>query len=212
MTCIAGGLFSGASLAAIDVMPKEVRLDKSVTTVRIVNNGVRPEYVSVSLSRLVNPGVPLADEKIEPVGDENKPSLYAYPFKLSLAPGQTKNIVLKPLHPVETETVYRLEVKPVIKASSEEGRQATGSVVVNVGFSALVRQLPVSGRAKLSVTCDESGAQLTATGTVRYRVEGAKVDGRKLDDFNVYPGVPQSLPGHVVEIPEHSACRAGVSG
>ncbi|KVA28916.1 hypothetical protein WI44_23445 [Burkholderia cepacia] len=212
MVCVVGGLLSGSSLAAIDVLPKEVEIDKDTTVVQLVNNGMRPEYVNISLSRLLNPGVPLADEKVEPIVNASKPSLYAYPFKLSLAPGQTKKIVLKPLRSVEVETVYRLNVTPVIEASTEGEQKTAGNIIVNLGFSVLVRQLPASGRAKLSVTCDASGAHLTATGNVRYRVKGAEVDGRKLDNFNVYPGVPQALPGHVVEIPEHSACRAGVSG
>jgi hypothetical protein len=211
MGCVVVGFLSSSSFAAIDVIPKEVEMDPDVTTVRVVNNGTRPEYVNVSLSRLLNPGVPLADEKVEPVTDESKPLLYAYPFKLSLAPGQAKNIVLKPLRSVETETVYRLNVTPVIEASTEGEQKTTGNIIVNLGFSALVRQLPASARAKLAVACDASGARLTATGNVRYRVMGAQVDERKLDSFNVYPGVPQFLPGRVVEIPEHAACRAGDS-
>lgn len=211
MVCVAGGFLAGSSFAAIDVMPKEVEINTGGTTVQLVNNGTRSEYVNVSLSRLLNPGVPLADEKVEPVTDDSKPALYAYPFKLSLAPGQTKNIVLKPLRSVETETVYRLDVRPVIAASTEKEHLTTGNIIVNLGFRALVRQLPASERAKLSVACDASGAQLTATGNVRYRVEGAKVDGRKIDKFNVYPGVPRPLTGHVVEIPGHAVCKAGAS-
>ncbi|WP_244130271.1 hypothetical protein [Burkholderia sp. BCC0044] len=192
-------------------MPKEITVDGKGTTVQVVNNGSRPEYVNISLSRLLNPGVPLNDEKLESVGDESEPSLYAYPFKLTLSPRQTKKIVLKPLRAVETETVYRLLVKPVIKASSESGEKATGSVIVSLGFSALVRQLPASPREALSVTCNASGAQFTATGNVRYRVTDAKADGRLVDEFNVYPGVPQPLRGRVVEMPGQPTCTAGAS-
>ncbi|MCW5140967.1 hypothetical protein [Burkholderia cenocepacia] len=212
MTLIVSGLLSCSSFAAIDVMPKEITVDEKGTTVEVVNNGSRPEYVSISLSRLLNPGVALNDEKVESVGDESQPFLYAYPFKLTLAPRQIKNIVLKPLRPVETETVYRLLVKPVIKASSEGGQKATGNIIVNLGFSALVRQLPASPREKLSVTCNASGAQLAATGNVRYRVSDAKADGHRLDGFNVYPGVPIPVLGQVVEIPGYQTCRARQEG
>lgn len=205
------GFVPGLAAATIDVFPKEVVIDSGTTSVQIINNGDRPEYVTVSMSRLLNPGVPLKDEKLEPVGEESQPTLYAFPFKLSLAPGQTKNIVLKPLKAVQNETVYRLDVKPEIKVMTQGQQKATGSIVVNLGFSALVRQMPESERAKLSVACDAQGARLTATGSVRYAVKDAKVDGKVTDPFNVYPGVPQTLQGRIVEIPGQQTCRSGAA-
>lgn len=56
------------------------------------------------------------------------------------------------------------------------------------------------------MTCDATGARLTATGNVRHTVKGAQVDGRVLDDFNVYPGVPLPLQGRVVSVPGQAAC------
>ncbi|ASE98659.1 hypothetical protein CEQ23_35665 [Burkholderia cepacia] len=202
------GFISGSAFAAIDVMPKEIEVDKGTTSVQIVNNGDRPEYVTISLARLLNPGVPLKEEELEQVGTAVKPSLYAYPFKLTLAPRQTKTIKLKPTQPVETETVYRLDVKPVIRVLAEERQKASGSIVVSLGFSALVRQLPANEREELSVTCDAYGARLTATGNVRYAVKDAKVDGHAVEKFNVYPGVPRPLQGHIVEIPGQPTCRS----
>ncbi|AOJ96381.1 giant cable pilus chaperone protein [Burkholderia multivorans] len=199
-------LMPASVLAAIDLIPKEVVVDGQETAVQIVNNGDRPEYVSISLSRLMNPGVPLAEEKVEPVGESDQPALYAFPFKISLAPGQSKTITLKSLRAVETETVYRLDVKPVLKVSSGEKASATGTVLVSLAFSGLVRQLPNRTRAGLSMTCDATGARLTATGNVRHTVKGAQVDGRVLDDFNVYPGVPLPLKGRVVSVPGQAAC------
>ncbi|MBU9443353.1 hypothetical protein KTE62_16655 [Burkholderia multivorans] len=193
-------------LAAIDLIPKEIVIDGQETAVQVINNGDRPEYVSISLSRLLNPGVPLADEKVEPVGESDAPALYAFPFKISLAPGQSKTITLKPLRAVETETVYRLDVKPVLNVSSAEKARATGTVLVSLAFSGLVRQLPERTREGLSMTCDATGARLTATGNVRHTVKGAKVDGHLLDDFNVYPGVPLPLKGRVVSVPGQTAC------
>lgn len=196
--------------AVIDMLPKEATVEQKSQSVTLVNDGDHTEYVSISLSRLLNPGVPLDEERLEPVGDETKPSLYAYPFRMSLAPGQTKTITLKPLRAVDTETVYRLDVQPVIKLLGSERRSASANVVVSLGFSGLVRQLPSKVREGLDVVCDGAGTRLTATGTVRYRVEGAKADGRAVDAFNVYPGVPLPLAGRVVEIPGHPACRATV--
>ncbi|VWB31288.1 pilus assembly protein [Burkholderia lata] len=203
------GFVPGLAAATIDVFPKETVLDSRTTTVQIVNNGDRPEYVTISLSRWLNPGVPLKDEKLEPVGEEAQPTLVAFPFKLSLAPGQTKRIIVKSLKAVQNETVYRLDVKPSIKAMTQGHQTTAGTVVVNFGFSTLVRQMPERESAKLSVVCDAQGARLTATGTVRYLVKGAKVDGEITEPFNVYPGVPQTMEGRVVEIPEQKTCRGG---
>ncbi|WP_175912016.1 hypothetical protein [Burkholderia metallica] len=202
-------LIPGVAVATIDVFPKEIPVDSGTANVQIVNNGDRPEYVTISLSRLLNPGVPLKDEKLESVGNEANPALYAFPFKLTLAPGQTKSIALKPLRAVQAETVYRLDVKPEIKVMPQGQQKATGSIVVNLGFSALVRQMPESRKEALSVACDAHGARLTVTGTVRYAVKDAKVDGQAVEPFNVYPGVPRPLQGRVVEIPGQPTCRGG---
>lgn len=207
MALMAGLSLSVSAFGAIDLIPKEVVIHDKAIPVRIINNGDRPEYVSISLSRLLNPGVALADEKLEPVGDAAKPALYASPFRLTLAPGQSKTITLKPLHAVESETVYRLDVKPVLKVLPDAQQKTSGTVVVNLSFSGLVRQLPAKERASLSVTCDTSGAHLTATGSVRYPVKGAKVDDLMLDDFNVYPGMPLPLNGRDIEIPGQPVCR-----
>lgn len=195
--------------AAIDLIPKEVTLEMGATSVRVINRGNRPEYVDISLLRLLNPGEPLDKERLERIGEAMQPSLYAFPFRMTLAPSQTKTITLKPLRPVETETVYRLDVKPVIKVLGAEQKTTSANVVVSLGFSGLVRQLPTKERDGLSVACDAAGARLTATGTVRHKVVGANVDGRDSDDFNVYPGVPLFIVGRVVKIPGFPVCEGG---
>ncbi|MBY8609079.1 hypothetical protein K7N18_30090 [Burkholderia arboris] len=204
---IAGWLAPAVTFAAIDLMPKEIIVGNDGATAQIINNGNRPEYVSISLAHLLNPGVPLRDEKLEQVGDMESPMLFVSPSKLTLAPGQAKTIMLKPMRPVDTETVYRLNVNPVIAALGEQKTHAVGAVIVNLGFSGLVRQLPVSQHKALKVTCDERGVRLISTGNVRYAVNGAKVNGRVIEPFNVYPGVPLPAPGNAVEIPGQPVCQ-----
>ncbi|MEK7886888.1 hypothetical protein AAB992_07180 [Burkholderia contaminans] len=211
VACTAALAFPVSAVAAIDMLPKDVTLDENVTSIRVINNGDRAEYVSVSLSRLLNPGVPLESERLEPVGDIDQPSIYASPFRLSLAPGQTGTIAIKVLRPVDTETVYRLDVKPVIKVLGTAHAKPSASIVANLAFSGIVRQMPPKTQATLAVACEASGARLTATGNVHYRVEGAKADGQSLDAFNVYPGVPLPVPGRIVDIPGHSVCGAAAA-
>ncbi|MGS0895679.1 hypothetical protein ACVBGC_24580 [Burkholderia stagnalis] len=208
--CMAPALLAPAvSFSAIDLLPKEATVEAKETTVQVINNGDRPEYVTISLSRLLNPGVPLENERLEPVGDSTQPALYAYPFRMSLGAGQSKTFTLKPLRAVETEIVYRLDVRPATRLIGMEQKKASANIVVNLGFSALVRQLPETPREDVSVACIDEGARLTATGNVRIRVEGAKVDGRDVDGFNVYPGVPLPLRGRVVAVPGHPVCNGG---
>jgi hypothetical protein len=204
---IAGFTAPWPVLGAIDLIPKEAVVRDKTVFAHVINNGTHPEYVEVSLSRLLNPGVPLKEEKLEDVGNSANPALYAFPFRFSLAPGQTKTIALKPLSAVASETVYRLNVTPVISMQGERVTAATGSVVISMAFSGIVRQMPKDEHDALSVVCDTPGAaRLIATGTVRYTVKNATVDGHPIDEFNVYPGVPLPLRGRVVNIPHQPTC------
>ncbi|KVH43276.1 hypothetical protein [Burkholderia diffusa] len=203
---------STSAVAAIDVIPKDLLINNEATQVQIVNNGDRPEYVSISLLRLLNPGVDLTEERLEPVGEAEHPLLYAYPSRLSLAPGQSKLITIKPLGPVKSETVYRLNVTPVINVVGAPQQQAVADVLVSLSFSTLIHQLPANEKPELSVVCDADGAKLTATGNVRYVVKGAEADGQVLDDFRVYPGVPLPVKGQTVIVPGYAPCRGGKVG
>ena len=198
-------LCSAPASALIDVYPKEIEVRDEAVQVTVSNQGDRPEYVSVSLSRLLNPGVPLRDEKLEPIGQTTAPTLYAAPFQMSLSPGQSKRIALKPLDGVKVEQVYRLVVKPEVGKMETGRQQMAGMVVVNIAYSALVRQVPEDRESAIQVECVAEGARITATGTVRHRIERAQVDGREIDAFNV-PGTPRLLRGARVAVPGQPAC------
>jgi len=194
------------AFAVIDISPKEIVVHNKSTSVQIINKGDRPEYVSITLSRLLNPGVEVASEKLEPITLASKPVLYAFPFRITLAPGQSKTITLKPLQEVEREQVYRLDVTPVLSLNETEHRAASGTVSVNLSFSALVRQLPLDEKSRIAVTCEASGARLTASGNVRFQVKGATVEGAAVAPFNVYPGEPKVLKGKSISIPGQPSC------
>ncbi|MFJ2362202.1 hypothetical protein ACIPIN_00525 [Pseudomonas sp. NPDC087697] len=200
------GAIPAPAFALIDISPKEIVVQDKPTSVQIINKGERPEYVSITLSRLLNPGVEVGSERLEPITLARKPILYAYPFRITLAPGQSKTITLKPLEKVEREQVYRLDVTPVISLKETEHRASSGNVLINLSFSGLVRQLPGDEKSRLSVTCEGSGALLTASGNVRYPVKGVKVDGSSVDPFNVYPGEPKLLKGKSISTPGQPSC------
>lgn len=193
--------------AVIDVLPKLIEVkDTQPITVNIVNKSEHTEYVSVTLSRLLNPGVPYEQEQLEPVGMSREPQLYAYPFRLSLAQGQSKTIVLKPLNAVDKETVYRLDIKPVMALSGEPHVKTVAGVAISLSFSTLVRQLPAKQSSDIAISCREQGVMLTATGTVRYKVESVTKDGKAVDAFNVYPGTPVVVAGRDIAIAGKKLC------
>jgi len=195
-----------SALAHIDVTPKVAVVQGKPTSVHVVNQGDRAEYVSIALSRLLNPGVGTEQERLEPVSQTERPSLYVSPFRLSLAPGQSKTITLKPLADVEQEQVYRLDIKPVVNLLDRGGQGTSGNVVVTLAFSTLVRLLPQSETSELSQRCDAEGAWLAASGNVRYQVKDATADGRPVDPFHVYPGSPILLKGRAVQVPGQPSC------
>lgn len=203
LSCLALAL---PAFALIDVQPQVARVGSTPITVDVTNNGERDEYVSIALSRLLNPGVELADERLEPITLVSQPRLFAYPFKLMLGPGQSKTIIVKPLERVEQEQVYRLDVTPVLNPLAPQQPTVVGKVAVNLAFSALVRHLPSQQTAHVQVTCEAGGARFIATGNTRSQVKGVSVNGQPSEPFNVYPGVPIVIKGASILIPEHPGC------
>lgn len=201
-------LTSYPAWAVIDLKPKIIEVQPGESTaVTIINKSDHMEFVSVALSRLLNPGVPYEDEKLEAVGLSRNPQLYAYPFRLSLAPGQSKKITLKPLAAVEQETVYRLDVKPATAMKGQAEAQIAGGVAVNLSFSALVRQLPQKQTRSIASTCTARGVTLSASGSVRTKVKALTVDGEKRDEFNVYPGTPKEVMGQRISLDGKVLCQ-----
>lgn len=200
-------LFSGPALAVIDLLPKTIEVLAQPAQVTIVNKSDHQEFVAVTLSRLKNPGDPYEQEQLEPVGLSRHPLMYAFPFQLSLARGQSKTITLKPLSAVDKETVYRLVVKPVTALSSKNPQRIAAGIAVNLSFSALVRQLPEKQTRTMASRCTPEGVTLIATGTTRYRVEGLSIGGHLQPAFNVYPGTPQMVAGGEIKIDAKLLCH-----
>lgn len=202
--CCLAPLSPAFALINIRPMVTEVR-DKPVT-VTISNIGERPEYVSIALLRLHNPGVEQGDERLESIAQTAQPILFVSPFKLQLAPGQSKKITLKPLKNVEQEQVYRLDIKPVVSLLDPKLTVMSGNVAVNLAFSALVRQMPLQQTSTLTVKCEAQGGRFFATGNTRSHVPGVTVDGNAIEPFNVYPGVPLLLKGTRITVPDQPGC------
>lgn len=204
LTC--GFVLASPASALINVSPSVIDVSDKPVTFNISNQGNRPEFVSISLARLLNPGVEFADELLESILQVTQPKLYATPFKLMLAPGQSKKITVKPLVPVDEEQIYRLDVKPVVSLVDPKLTSVAGNVVVNLAYSSLVRYLPNKVTSTLTVKCEADGARFYASGTTRFVVKGVTVEGKPIDSFNVYPGVPLMIKGKNIKIPQQGGC------
>lgn len=203
---LCGLALASPASALINVTPSVTEVWDKPVTLDIFNDGDRPEFVSISLSRLLNPGVEFADERMEAIVQVTQPKLYATPFKLMLAPGQSKKITIKPLLPVAEEQVYRIDIKPVVNLIDPKQSSVAGNVVVNLAYSSLVRHLPEKETSTLTVKCEAEGARFFASGTTRFHVKDVTVDGKPYEPFNVYPGTTLHVKGGKIEVPGQAGC------
>lgn len=183
----------GAAQALINISPKILEMSDEKALVQVINVGDTAEFVDISLFEVSNPGVPVDEEQLIPLGISKDPYLFAVPFKLSLGPHQQKPIQLTALKLPETEKVYRLAVIPKQKVSISGTRDNV--MLLNLGFNGLVRQLPINQVATWQHNCSASGLRLVATGTVRVEFSELKLNGQAVDDFNVYPGTLRLITG-----------------
>lgn len=211
LACLGGAYLSGSTVdAAIDISPKRIELQgDAAQTITISNNGDRMEYVTIATELLTNPGVPFIDEQRIPLGSIRQPTLYAAPFKLTLSPQQQKVITLRPLKNVDNETVYRLNIRPVVQFQGTATDRPTANIAVNLSFSALIRQQPEQQKRQLDIQCENEGVLLTASGNVHVALKAIQADGNAPADINIYPGTPQRLQGRHIILPGYGSCLAG---
>lgn len=185
-------LFSSAPLvvgASIDINPKILEVKDKVSIVHVINSGDTPEFVEITLSLIENPGVPPEHERRTQMGIVKSPELYAAPFKLTLAPRQSKVVKLYTIISPKVEKAYRLSVIPQHKISIKD--TLTNIVFVSLGYDALVRHLPSKQIEAWRFKCSGPEINLEATGTVRISFVDVLQDGLRVDDFNVYPDSPR---------------------
>ncbi|CNB98589.1 alpha-related fimbriae chaperone 1 [Yersinia intermedia] len=200
----------GTLEAAIDISPKRIELRGDVPqTITVSNNSDRIEYVTIATELVTNPGVHFSKEQRIPMGLIRQPTLYASPFKLILRPQQHKVITLRPLKSVASETVYRLNVRPIVQLQGTSGERLASGIAVNLSFSAIIRQRPDHEKVRLDIQCEHGGVLLIATGNVHLALKGIQADGLPVADINLYPGTPQRLPGKQVTLPGYGSCLAG---
>lgn len=177
------------------VMPAATRVySNHDQKVMLKNMGDAPLYLSVSLQKVMNPG--MTPEKKVDLGQLDNPGLIASPDKLTLGPGQSRQIDVKSLMEPAHEELYRLYVVPVrsLKVDDAPQDKITAPMSVAIGYGVLVRHLPPASKLYGGWThrCENNGITLEATGNVRALFADVTYDSAQpAQTIAVFPGVSQ---------------------
>ncbi|WP_049610341.1 hypothetical protein [Yersinia pekkanenii] len=187
---VATSLLPLGTLAAIDIQPHVLEIQQESTVVTVINHGSEPQYVTVQLYRLNNPGELPELESLTPVGEQPQPTLFAAPAKLTLGPKQSGKIFLKALSTPDKEQVYRLAVTPVHNRNVNGNGAVLG---VQLSYMGLVRHLPDALQPQWSHRCINGAVELHNTGNIRLQWHQLAAQGQIINDFNLYPDQHRQL-------------------
>lgn len=198
--CALAGVLMGVAAAAraegeLMVMPATTKVYHSHDQqVSAKNMGDGPLYLKISVLKVTNPG--LAPENKVALGDLEHPGIIASPDKLTLGPGQMRDIVLKSLFVPKQEELYRLYIVPVrsLKVDAAPANKITVPLSVAIGYGVLVRHMPPPGMQRHGWThrCEGGGMTLENTGNVREVFTHVVQDGASpAETIAVFPGTPQ---------------------
>ena len=198
------GLLTLINLAQADgqlmVMPARSTVEGQQTrAVQVSNLGDKPLYLKVNLVRIDNPGE--TPERKTSNGDITLPEMMASPAKLTLGPGQKRDISLVALNAPARETLYRLYIVPVssIKVvGGETSDKITAPLTFGVAYGVVVHHLPPTNAQTHGWThqCTGGGLQLTATGNISTRFRDLQMtpSGSMPVEQKIFPGTPRLFP------------------
>ncbi|MFC0226563.1 fimbrial biogenesis chaperone [Serratia aquatilis] len=198
------GLLAFGSAAQADgqlmVMPaRSIVEGKLNRTVQVSNLGDKPLYLKIDLMRIDNPGE--NPEHKTNLGEITLPEMMANPAKLTLGPGQKRDINLVALKAPARETLYRLYIVPVssIKVVGSDSKdKITAPLTFGVGYGVVVHHLPpTAGQYHgWSHQCTTGGLQLTTSGNVHTLFSQLQTTpaGKLPKEQKVFPGTPQLFP------------------
>lgn len=200
------------------VMPaKSTLLGQENKKVQVSNVGDKTLYLNIDLARIDNPGI--TPEKKTSLGNIPKPNLMANPAKLTLGPGQKRDINLISLSSPDKETVYRLYVIPVssINIIGEEPKdKIEAPVSFGIGYGVVVYHLPEKGKQVNSwnYSCTPTGMKLVANGNVKVvlnELNETPKSNKEINEIKLFPNVSQlfsfkNLKGKVDGKPFEANC------
>lgn len=184
--------------------------------VTVRNVGDAPLYLSISLQKVMNPG--LQPEEKVPLSQLEHPGLLASPDKLTLGPGQSRSVSLRSLSVPVSEEMYRLYIIPVraLQVEEEPQEKITAPMSVSVGYGVVVQHMPPPGnqRSAWSYRCESTGMMLENTGNVRLALADIVAPGSKQEQnpLVMYPGTSRRFDGmeftmQIDDAPQRFDCR-----
>ncbi|WP_222961024.1 molecular chaperone [Providencia rettgeri] len=182
------------------VMPaKTTMTGQENKTVQVSNVGDKTLYLNIELVRIDNPG--LSPEKKTTLGDIAKPQLIVTPAKLTLGPGQKRDIHLTALASPAQETVYRLYIVPVssIKIVGDDSTdKIRAPLTFGIGYGVVIYHRPQKEKQTVSWThaCVDGNMILKASGTVHVtltQLEANPNDEKLGHELKLFPGTQQSF-------------------
>lgn len=182
------------------VMPaKTTMTGQGDKKVQVSNVGDKTLYLNIELVRIDNPG--LSPEKKTALGDIAKPQIIATPAKLTLGPGQKRDIHLTALATPAQETVYRLYIVPVssIKIVGDESPdKIRAPLTFGIGYGVVIYHRPPDDKqiASWKHTCVGSDMVLQANGTTQIaltQLMATPNNGVIGHELRLFPGTPQSF-------------------
>ncbi|KFL52301.1 fimbrial biogenesis chaperone [Burkholderia pyrrocinia] len=115
--------------------------DKPPGELWVENKGDTPLYLDVTQQWVANPGK--TPEQLVPVTEVTNPSLLVLPGRLTVAPGQKYQMVLKALDAPSQTKVWRVTFRPreriVVETGGAEG--APAPLFISVGYGVVIYQL-----------------------------------------------------------------------
>ncbi|MFJ2362206.1 hypothetical protein ACIPIN_00545 [Pseudomonas sp. NPDC087697] len=189
------------------VMPATTRVfNNHEQKVTVRNMGDAPLYLSISLQKVMNPG--LVPETKVPLGELEHPGMLASPERLTLGPGQSRKVSLKSLFEPVEEELYRLYIVPVrsLKVDDAPNDKISAPMSVSIGYGVLVRHMPAPDKQHTgwSHSCDVSGITLTNTGNVRHVLSDV---GKIGETVALFPGTPHQFPGKSLSLRDNDQAR-----
>lgn len=206
-------LLASQAQANLTIHPMRTSVDgKRPTQIRVYSQSTQPQYVQVSLRRIVNPAEQ-TEHEVEL--DPEEAAIAVTPAKFALAGGGNRLIRIVPLRPPEVETAYRVYFEGVAgpdEAAPDASEGAEAQVGVSLVWGALVNVLPVDAHVDLRV---KSNALLNL-GTLRVGITSvADCVGSRCTAHDIsralYPGGVLHLPfdaqpGHTVQLRYRLTC------
>ncbi|HEM8293723.1 TPA: pilus assembly protein [Providencia stuartii] len=180
------------------VMPaKSTLVGQENKKVQLSNVGDKALYLNIDLVRIDNPGI--TPEQKTSLGNIPKPQLMANPAKLTLGPGQKRDINLISLSSPDKETVYRLYVIPVSSINiigDEPKDKIEAPVSFGIGYGVIVYHLPEKSKqiSSWNYSCTAAGMRLISDGNVKVvlnELNEIPKSKKEINEIKLFPNVSQ---------------------